>query len=143
MKLRLQTDYALRTLMFLAHVDRRSTADEIAETFGISRDHLVKVVQQLARMGYVRTYSGRGGGLGLARKASDITVRDIVATMEGTRGLLECLQQPDVCPLEPGCHLRTLLMQAEDAFYDALSGVSIYDLCRGAKAGGFANITTK
>ena len=83
MKLRLQTDYALRTLILLGHAKRKMTAKEIADTFLISRDHLVKVIQQLSRLGYVRALPGRSGGVVLTRDASDILVRDVIEAMEG------------------------------------------------------------
>lgn len=140
MKLRLQTDYALRTLIFLGHVDRKSKAEEVADTFGISKDHLIKVIQQLTRMGYLRTYPGRGGGVALAKDASSITVREVIEAMEGNVGVLECVQDSTFCPMEPGCHLRRLLMTAEKAFYQALGSTSIADLYRGRKKGGLVNL---
>lgn len=148
MHLRLQTDYALRTLMFLAHVDRRATAEEIAGTFNVSKDHLVKVVQQLARWGYVRTHAGRGGGISLAKPAQEISLREVLERMEGPRGVLECVQLPEVCPLEPGCRLRQLLIGAEAAFYSVFDGLSIQDLVArdprtGTKTGGLFNLTIK
>jgi len=140
MHLRLQTDYALRTLMFLAHCNRRATAVEIAEAFNISKDHLVKVIQQLARLGYVRTHAGRGGGISAARPAHEIWLKEVIEKIEGPRGVLECVQQPEVCPMEPGCRLRKILMQAENAFFAALDGISVHDLLQGRNAGGMVNL---
>lgn len=140
MNLRLQTDYALRTLMFLAHCGRRATAVEIADTFGISKDHLVKVIQQLSRWGYVRTHAGRGGGITLARPPQEILARELIEQMEGPSGVLECVQRPEVCPMEPGCRLRKMLMQAETAFYSVFDGISIHDLVQGKGSGGMVNL---
>ncbi len=141
MKLRLQTDYALRALILLGHANRKMTANEIADAFVISKDHLVKVIQQLARFGFVRAVPGRGGGVTLAKKASEILVRDVISEMEGTNGILDCVQDSSFCPMEPGCHLRRLLMKAESAFYDALGGSSIADLSAGRRKGGLVNLT--
>ena len=140
MKLRLQTDYALRALIYLGYVDRKVTAEEVANTFDVSKDHLVKVIQQLARMGFVRTHAGRGGGITIARDAAQITVREVIEGMEGNVGILECVQDSTVCPMEPGCHLRRLLMSAENAFYEALGTTSIADLYRGRRKGGIVNL---
>ena len=140
MKLRLQTDYALRALIYLGHAGQKSTAEEVANAFDVSKDHLVKVLQQLSRMGYVRTYPGRGGGIAIARDPTEITVREVIESMEGNVGVLECVQDSSVCPMEPGCHLRRLLMSAELAFYEALGSTSIADLYRGRRKGGLVNL---
>ena len=140
MKLRLQTDYALRTLILLGHENRKMTAAEIADAFLISKDHLVKVIQQLSRLGFVRALPGRNGGVVLTRDPSEILVREVIETMEGNSGVLACINDPSFCPMEPGCHLRRVLMDAESAFYDALESVSIADLFRGRKKGGLVNL---
>lgn len=140
MKLRLQTDYALRALILLGYSQRKMTATEIADAFQVSKDHLVKVLQQLSRLGYVRAYPGRGGGVALSRNASSILVRDVIKAMEGSSGILDCIEDSGFCPMEPGCHLRRLLMQAETAFYDALGSNSIADLYAGRRKGGLVNL---
>ena len=140
MRLRLQTDYALRVLMYLGFVQRKSKADEIAGVFDISKDHLVKVIQQLARLGLVETYAGRGGGLVLAKPPGDIVVKDVIESMEGRGEILDCVPQPESCPLEPGCRLRSLLIQAEEAFYGTLAEVTIADLCKRNQRGGLKNL---
>ncbi|MDA8563139.1 Rrf2 family transcriptional regulator [Mariniblastus sp.] len=141
MKLRLQTDYALRTLILLGHEQRKMTAAEIADAFLISKDHLVKVIQQLSRLGYVRALPGRHGGVVLTQEPSQISVRDVIKSMEGETGILDCVQDQTFCPMEPGCGLRRVLMQAEAAFYDALDTVSVADLFRGRGKGGVVNLT--
>ena len=140
MKLRIQTDYALRTLLLLGCEDRKMTATEIADAFLISKDHLVKVIQQLSRLGYVRAQPGRNGGVLLTRDASEISVRDVIKAMEGATGVLGCVDDSSFCPMEPGCRLRRVLMSAEAAFYDALGTVSVADLFRGRNKGGVVNL---
>ncbi|MDG2381613.1 MAG: Rrf2 family transcriptional regulator [Pirellulaceae bacterium] len=98
----------------------------------------MKVLQQLARLGYVRTYPGRGGGIALAKDASAITVREVIEAMEGSVGVLDCFQDASFCPMEPGCHLRRLLMHAESAFYEVLGSTSIAQLYRGRRKGGLS-----
>ena len=141
MRLTLHTDYALRALLYLAHTGRPAPVDAIAEAFSISREHLVKVVQTLTRAGYVRTRAGRGGGVSLARDAATIRVADVVADVEGRQRVLDCVLQPQTCVLEPGCGLRRLLMQAEDAFYATLASATIADLAHPkSRKGGLHNL---
>ena len=141
MRLRTQTDYALRTLLYLGFVDRQVTTTEVADAYDISRDHLVKVVQQLARLGMVRTTAGRRGGISLMRDASDITVREVVEAFEGQGGLLDCVSDPDACVMEPGCKLRKLLIEAEERFLEGLGAVTIQDLVgQGRRRGGLYNL---
>ena len=140
MKLRLQTDYALRTLILLGHENRKMTAAEIADAFIISKDHLVKVIQQLARLGFVRALPGRNGGVVLTQDSSEILVGDVIAAMEGATGILACVHDPSFCPMEPNCALRRVLMTAEKAFYDSLGSVTVEDLFRGRNKGGIVNL---
>ncbi len=141
MRLRLQTDFALRVLLYLSYVDRKATVDEIADSFGISREHLVKVVQALARHGYVLTQPGRHGGVTLACDPKATTVREVVEKIEGRHGVLDCVAAPGSCPMEPGCDLRRLLMFAEEKFYEALATKTLEDLTHGKPArGGLGNL---
>lgn len=135
MNLKLQTDYGLRVLIFLAHARRQATADELAGVFDVSRNHLVKVIQALARHGWVTTTRGRGGGVTLAVEPASLDVAHVVGRLEGRNGVLECVERPQVCVLEPGCRLRRKLIVAEQAFYDALAGSTLADLVHRPAAG--------
>lgn len=130
MRLLLQTDYALRVLLYLAAVRRRSTAEEIAGAYGISKEHLIKVIRQLDRLGYARTLPGRGGGVEIRRDPARTTVAEVVAAFEGRSGVLDCVDVPESCPMEPGCALRGVLIDAEEAFYAKLERVTIAELSR-------------
>jgi len=142
MKLRLQTDYALRILITLAREPRLVRVDAVAEAFRISREHLVKVAQALSRHGWVETRAGRGGGMRLAVAAESIDVAAVVGAFEGREGVLECVAEPTVCALEPGCRLRKKLIAAEAAFYRELQGTSLADLVRTPRAGsGLARLS--
>ena len=149
MHLKLQTDYALRVLLYLGYVDAggagpAAPVDAMAGAFAISREHLVKVVQELVRLGLVRTRPGRRGGVEMLPAGRAATVADVVAHFEGRRTVLPCVLQPQVCVLEPGCDLRRLLMSAEDAFFRSLDTTTIADLCRPkAKQGGLRNLSLK
>lgn len=128
MRLALQTDYALRTLLFLATRTGRTTVLDVAEFFGISAHHVGKVVHQLGRLGYVRNRRGPGGGIELARSPGEITVGQVVLDFEGNAHLLECVGTPGVCAIQPGCTLRVVLAEAERLQMDYLNSVTLEGL---------------
>jgi len=142
--LKVHTDYALRTLLYLAHRGQQVSVDEIARAYGISKDHLFKVVQQLVRLGYVTSKSGRHGGVKLHRDPQQIFIDKVVAEFEGRHGVLACVEDPTVCNLEPGCVLRVQLIKAESAFYDTLAEMTIADVLKpnvARQSGGMYNLT--
>ena len=128
MRLSLQTDYALRTLLFLATRAGRTTVSEVAEFYGISGHHLGKVVHQLGRLGYVRNHRGPGGGIELARGPATIAVGRVILDFEGNIHLLDCVSTPGVCVIQPGCTLRGVLAKAERLQMDYLNSVTLESL---------------
>ncbi len=123
------TDYALRVLLHVgSNPERRVTIAEIAERFMISRSHLMKVVNQLVRDGILDGHRGKGGGLSLARAASEIRVGEVVRRMEPGMALVECFGTGGRCVLTPACKLKGALAQALDAFMRVLDGYSLADL---------------
>lgn len=131
MKLSLQTDYGLRVLMYLAGQNDRCTITDISEFFAISKDHLAKVVQSLARQGFVRSIRGVGGGLELARAPEEITIGEVVQGLEGNMHLLDCVAAgQQVCVIQPGCRLRKVLAEAERIQLEYLNGVRLADVVK-------------
>ncbi len=130
MQLNLFTDYALRVLVHTAaRPDRRGTSAEVAEAFGISRHHVVKVVNELQHLGYLETTRGRTGGFTLARRPQDIRLGDVVRQTEGHLRLVECFDPvTSTCPLTPACGLKSALGEAIDAFFAVLDRYSLADL---------------
>lgn len=128
MRLALQTDYSLRTLMFLAARPGRQTVAGVAGFFQISETHVGKVVHQLARLGYIRSVRGIGGGLELAKPADQITVGEVVQAIEGNVHLLECIGMEDVCVIQRHCKLRTVLDRAERIQMEYLNSVRLTDV---------------
>ncbi len=128
LKLALQTDYALRTLMFLATRGTRARIDDVAALFGISRAHVAKVVNQLARQGYVRSIRGVGGGIELSRPPAEICVGDVIAAFEGPMHLLDCVGMDDVCVIEKFCKLKGVLAEAERIQQEYLRSVTLADV---------------
>ncbi len=123
------TDYSLRVLMRLAlSPGQLTTIAEIADVYAISEHHLMKVVHQLGIAGYIETIRGRGGGLRLSKKASDITVGEVVRRMEPDMNLVACFQAADRCTISPACTLTGVLAEALDAFLTVLDRYTLADL---------------
>jgi Rrf2 family nitric oxide-sensitive transcriptional repressor len=129
MKLTLQSDYALRVLMYAAAKgDRLSTIGEIAKAFGISQAHLMKVVHRLGQLGYLATIRGKGGGMRLARPADAIGIGAVVRATEEDLAVLGCLGQPDFCRIQGICALKGVLGEATRAFLAVLDKYTLADL---------------
>src|SRR6056297_3032474 len=128
MRFALQTDYALRTLMFVASRNERVKIDEVASLFGISRTHVAKVVNQLARLGYLRSIRGVDGGIELGAPPEQITVGEVVTAFEGGMHLLDCTGMDGVCVIEGFCKLKTVLSEAERLQLDYLHSVTLADV---------------
>jgi len=123
------TDYGLRVLMFLAARPEGATVSEIASSYGISRNHLVKVAHHLGRLGYIETTRGKSGGLRLVREPSGINIGSVVRDMEPNFHLVECFNGPtNTCPITAVCKLKGVLAEAERAFMAALSSHTLADL---------------
>jgi Rrf2 family nitric oxide-sensitive transcriptional repressor len=129
-RLTVYTDYALRMLMYLAlRKDQLATIAEIAESYDISRNHLMKVAHQLGVAGFVETVRGRGGGLRLAKPVGSIGLGDVVRYTEPDMAIVSCFEAIDApCAIQPCCVLKRALKQARDAFLDVLDGYTLDDL---------------
>lgn len=125
MRLTRYTDYSLRVLIHLAlHDGRLCSIGEIASTYAVSHNHLMKVVNALAREGFVETVRGRGGGMRLARPADAITVGEVVRKTEEGFQLAEC----SGCSLAPACGLTGVLEQAVQAMLAVFDSHTVADL---------------
>ena len=129
MHLTLHSDYALRVLLLAGQRERKSTIQEIADAYGISKNHLMKVVQQLAVLGYVRASRGRGGGLLLAKPPETVNLGVVVEQMEPHLNLVECFDMAtNTCPIALTCDLKSILTEAQQAFLATLRGYTLADL---------------
>jgi len=125
MRLTRYTDYSLRVLIHLAlHDDRLCSIGEISHAYQISHNHLMKVVNALAHDGFVETVRGRGGGMRLARPASEIGVGEVVRHTEEGLQLADC----SGCALAPACGLTGVLAKGVQAMLDVFDAYSIADL---------------
>ena len=125
MRLTRHTDYALRVLIHLAqHTGRLCSISEIAALHAISRNHLMKVVNQIVNAGFVDSVRGRGGGIRLARQPKDIVIGAVVRACEPSLDIVDCSD----CALMPGCGLTPVLGQAMTAFLAVLDHKSLADI---------------
>ncbi|MGC2462838.1 MAG: Rrf2 family transcriptional regulator [Steroidobacteraceae bacterium] len=124
------TDYSLRVLVFLgAYPDRLCTISETAEAYGISGNHLMKVVNRLSSGGYIETVRGKGGGMRLSRAPKLINIGDVVRYMEDRFDIVECFnEKTQDCPLFPACTLRSVLVDALRNFMATLDRHTLQDL---------------
>ena len=132
MRLSDYTDYTLRVLMYCAqHRDRRVTIAEMADVYGVSKNHLMKIVNDLGRQGLLETTRGRGGGLRLLKAPSDIRVGDVVRGAETDFRLVECFDPAsDTCTLSPTCRLKKVLGRALKAYFAELDVVTLADIAK-------------
>ena len=129
MRLTVYTDYSLRLLIYAAlKTDGLTTISEVAEAYGVSRNHLTKVVHQLGLAGYIETVRGKGGGLRLARRPETIRIGDVVRHTEPDMALTPCFKPIDApCAISPACLLKGALAEARESFLRVLDGYTIAD----------------
>jgi Rrf2 family nitric oxide-sensitive transcriptional repressor len=130
MRLTLHTDYALRVLIQAGLNDGKlTTIKEIAQTFDISKAHLMKVVNDLSQKGYLDTVRGRNGGIRLMREPRDINIGQVVRDTEQL-DVIGCLKHKGYCPIERVCALRGALRNATEAFLAVLDAHTLADLIK-------------
>lgn len=130
MQLTSYTDYSLRALLYLGtHQDRLVTISEISEYHGISRNHMVKVVHNLGKNGFVQTVRGKSGGVRLALKPEEIILADVVRLTEPHMNIQECFsKETNTCPLMGNCRLTGVLYRARQGFMKVLEDNTLADM---------------
>ena len=123
-----RTEYALIALVHL--VDRRGefvSARELAERHPVPRRLVAEVLKDLHRGGFLDSQRGAAGGYTLARPADQVTLADIVATLEGTPLLTSCGPQ-GACEVEPTCPIRSPIHRVRDRIWDVMRHVTLESL---------------
>ncbi len=131
MRLTVYSDYAFRVLIYLAlDTGRRVTIRDIADAYGISRNHLMKVVNGLTRANLVIASRGVKGGLSLAKPADEISLGEVIRGTEEDFALVECFRPDNACVISPVCSLKGIFKEASFAFLDVLDQHTVADLVR-------------
>lgn len=130
MQLTLHADYAFRVLIYLGtHRDELVRTHEISDAYGISKNHLVRVIQTLERHGYVHVSAGRTGGVSLAREPEQIRLGQVIRDSEPTLRLVECFErETNTCPIAASCSLKQMLAEALNAFVTTLDNHTLADV---------------
>ncbi len=123
------TDYSLRVLIYLATNDEQlSTISDIAKSYGISKNHLMKIVQQLNLQGYLLAIRGKNGGIRLDRPANEINIGRLVRDIENKSKLVECFGEENQCVITPSCQLKRIFAEAQESFFKSLDAYTLEDL---------------
>ncbi len=126
------TDYSLRVLIYLSlHQEERVTIKEVADCYGISKNHLMKVVQELSIKGYLTSTRGKNGGIKLGTDPANINVGELVRMNEQDSTLVECFGQGNQCVITPACQLKNMLAEAMESFFKSLEQYTLADLVHG------------
>lgn len=130
MRLTDYTDYTLRVLMYCAaNPDRLVTIAELAEHHRLSKNHLMKIVNDLARQGVIETTRGRGGGMRLVKDPTQVVVGEIVRKTETDFKIVECFDEgTNACLLSPTCRLKRVFDSAMQAYFKVLDGVTLAEI---------------
>lgn len=142
MQLSLHADYALRVLLYLgAHPGKVISTREISDAYGISKNHLVRVVQTLGEHGYVELLPGRSGGIRLSREPEKIRLGDVVREAEPNLRLVECFDRSiNTCPIIDVCGLKAYLHEALGAFLAKLNEHTLAELMTAERRGKLASV---
>ncbi|AQL55783.1 RrF2 family transcriptional regulator [Abyssicoccus albus] len=133
MRLTMYSDYALRTLIFLARNEQDNKQitqiSDVAKFYNISKNHLTKIVNHLARTGYIETIRGRGGGIKLKKAPSEINLGTLLRETEESFNLVECFErQNNTCPIIDQCGLQLLLHEGLHAFMKVFDQKTLKDI---------------
>ncbi|WP_338452135.1 Rrf2 family transcriptional regulator [Niallia oryzisoli] len=131
MRLTNYTDYSLRVLIYLALKKdlELCTIKEVAETYQISKNHLMKITHELGKLGYIETIRGRHGGIRLAKDPEEINIGEVVSKTEEDFHIVDCFNKANkYCVITPSCKLKHILNEALLAFVNVLKEYTLEDL---------------
>jgi len=123
------TDYSLRVLMYLAvKGDELSTIRDIADSYDISKNHLMKIVQALSSQGYIEAIRGKNGGIRLNADPATLNIGQLVRALENDQPAVECAGEGNQCVITPSCQLKRVFGQALENFFLSLDAYTLADL---------------
>ncbi|EOI5727595.1 nitric oxide-sensing transcriptional repressor NsrR [Cronobacter malonaticus] len=121
------TDFGLRALIYMASLPegRMTSISEVTGVYGVSRNHMVKIINQLSRAGYVTAVRGKNGGIRLGKPAATIRIGDVVRELEPL-SIVNCSSA--FCHITPACRLKQVLGDAVARFLQELDNYTLADL---------------
>lgn len=119
----------MRAVLYLAD-HPYAQIKEIAESQFVPQNYLAKILQKLAAAGILDTKRGVGGGISLARPPREITMLDVIESVEGPLAINRCFVRPGECPREDVCAIHDQLQKVQDAYARALAGIDFEELAR-------------
>ncbi|MGF1726331.1 nitric oxide-sensing transcriptional repressor NsrR [Photobacterium nomapromontoriensis] len=121
------TDYGLRALIYLATLPQGELASitKVTDVYGVSRNHMVKIINRLGQLGYIETVRGKNGGIRLGMPAEKVIIGDVVRAIEPLQ-IVNCSEE--FCHITPACRLKGMLFSARQAFLDELDRHSLASL---------------
>ena len=133
MRLTQGTDYGMAAILYLSQrsEDRNYSIDEISRTTEIPEEFLRKILQVLVKPGIIRSFKGRGGGVGLARSPEDITVAEIIEPLGEQTGLVRCLREGEYCPRSNECRASIFWRRIQENLFEVLGRTTIEDVLEG------------
>jgi Rrf2 family nitric oxide-sensitive transcriptional repressor len=122
------TDYGLRTLIYLACLpkDELSSVPKVSQVYKVSQNHMVKVIGQLKKLGYIEALRGKGGGIRLAVSPEQVRIGRVMRELEPHTDGVDCLSSP--CVLLPKCKLKVALAEAMESFFSTMDQYTLADL---------------
>ncbi|GGI10409.1 RrF2 family transcriptional regulator [Gottfriedia solisilvae] len=130
MRLTNYSDYSLRVLIYLSTEPNEKLVNikDIAEAYDISKNHLMKIIYNLGKMGYIETIRGRNGGIRLAKRPSDINIGELIRKTEEDFHIVECFEHNNNCVITPVCSLKHIFNKALDQFLQVLDEYTLEDI---------------
>ena len=124
------TDYSIRVLTYVAvtNPEQLSQISQVCEAYNISKNHVMKVVQELGQLGYLETIRGKNGGFRLACPPSEICVGTLVRQTEKNLNAFDCYSPP--CAIVKSCMIKGVFKEATDAYLEVLDSYTLEDLLK-------------
>lgn len=123
------TDFSIRVLIYLTiHGEKLCTISDIANSYNISKNHLMKIVQQLSQKGYLHSVRGKNGGIRLKESPSNINIGTLIRDMEGETKIVECFGKNNQCVITSDCKMKNIFARAQENFYQTLEEYTLQDL---------------
>ena len=125
-------EYGIMGVLHLAEKDLSTVTplSEVCHTQQIPEKFLAKIFQSLSRSGIVRSHRGVRGGFSLSRSPEQITVREVLESIQGPYHLMKCIADPSSCDRQETCPLKKLVIVAEKRLLGVFENHSMADLVR-------------